>query len=142
MGSAQRTAEANGGEAAFIPFSPPSLEGVENPDMREAYDYYRTQRAQPRNTESKFTAASLPQLVTYDAFHLADQLLTQPLQLVAGREAGSLWYSQTILGKAASRVKDLHVVEGATHMSLYDTPNQMDEAMSRLGPFYKANLAA
>ncbi len=110
--------------------------------MREAYDYYRTQRAQHRNTESKFTAASLPQLVTYDAFHLADQLLTQPLQLVAGREAGSLWYSETILGKAASRVKDLHVVEGATHMSLYDAPNQMDEAMSRLCPFYKANLAA
>lgn len=142
MGAAQRTALANGGEAAFIPFSPPSLEGVEDPDMREAYDYYRTQRAQHCNTESKFTAASLPQLVTYDAFHLADRLLTQPLQLVAGREAGSLWYSEVILDKAASRVKDLHVVEGATHMSLYDTPVQMDEAMSRLTPFYEAHLAA
>ncbi|MFC6446597.1 alpha/beta hydrolase [Shinella zoogloeoides] len=142
MGTAQRTAEANGGEAAFIPFSPPSLEGVEDPDMREAYDYYRTQRAQHCNTESKFTVASLPQLVTYDAFHLADQLLTQPLQLVAGREAGSFWYSETIFGKAASSVKDLHVVEGATHMSLYDTPDQMGEAMSKLGPFYKAHLAA
>lgn len=142
MGAAQRTAEANGGEAAFIPFSPPSLEGVEERDMQEAYDYYRTQRAQHCNTESKFTAVSLPQLVTYDAFHLADQLLTRPLQLVVGREAGSFWYSETILAKAASSVKELHVVEGATHMSLYDTPNQMEEAMSKLGPFYRANLAA
>lgn len=142
MGAAQRTAEANGGEEAFIPFSPLSLEGVEDRDMQEAYDYYRTQRAQHCNTESKFTAASLPELVTYDAFHLADRLLTQPLQLVAGSDAGSLWYSQAILAKAASGMKDLHVVKDATHMSLYDTPNQMDEAMSKLSPFYKAHLAA
>lgn len=142
MGAAQRTTEADGGEAAFIPFAPPSLEGVEDLDMQEAYDYYRTQRAQHCNTESKFTVASLPQLVTYDAFHLADKLLTQPLQLVAGSDAGSFWFSETILGKAASTVKDLHVIKGGTHMSLYDTPAQMDEAMSKLAPFYKTHLAA
>ena len=63
--------------------------------MREAYDYYRTSRARHPNTPSQFTTSSLPQLVTYDAFALADVLLTQPLQLVAGSEAGSLWHSRT-----------------------------------------------
>lgn len=140
MGSAQRTAEANGGERAYIPFSPPSLEGVEDRDMREAYDYYRTPRAQHCNTPSKFTVSSLPELLTFDAFHLADILLTQPLQLVAGSDAGSLWYSKTLVEKAASKVKNLHVVNGATHMSLYDTPDQVAEALTRLVPFYKAHL--
>lgn len=140
MGAAQRTRDAQGDEPAYIPFSPPSLDGVEDPDMREAYDYYRTPRAQHCNTQSQFTVASLPQLASYDAFHLADVLLTQPLQLVAGSDAGSLWYSKEILAKAACTAKDLHVVQGATHMSLYDAPAQTQEALSRLVPFYRAHL--
>lgn len=139
-GAVQRTAEAHGGDAGYIPFSPTSLDGVEDPDMREAYDYYRTARAQHPNTPSQFTSRSLVQLASYDAFHLADVLLTQPLQLVAGAQAGSLWFSRDLLDRAASAHKALHVVEGATHMSLYDTPAQMDEAMSKLAPFYKAHL--
>lgn len=139
-GAAQRSAEARGGEIAYIPFSPTSLEGVEEPDMREAYDYYRTPRARHPNTPSQFTSRSLVQLASYDAFHLADVLLTQPLQLVAGSQAGSLWFSQDLLVRAVSAQKGLHVVEDATHMSLYDTPAQMDEAMSKLAPFYKAHL--
>jgi len=140
MGAAQRTSEAQGGEPAYIPFSPPSLEGVVDRDMREAHDYYRTPRAQHCNTQSQFTVSSLPQLASYDAFHLADVLLTQPLQLVAGSDAGSLWYSKEILAKAASATKALHVVQGATHMSLYDAPDQMQEALSQLVPFYRAHL--
>lgn len=140
LGAAQRTRDARGGEPAYIPFSPPTLDGVEDRDMREAHDYYRTPRAQHCNTQSQFTTASLPQLVSYDAFHLADLLLTQPLQLVAGSEAGSLWYSREILAKAASAAKDLHVVQGATHMSLYDTPDQMEQALAHLVPFFRAHL--
>lgn len=142
MGAAQRTMQANGGETAYIPFAPTSLEGVDERDMREAYDYYRTPRAHHSNTPSQFTASSLPQLLTYDAFHLADLLLTQPLQLVAGGATGSLWYSKAIHDKAASVEKNLHVVDGATHMSLYDTPSQMEEALSRLVPFYRQHLRA
>lgn len=138
-GATQRTMEAQGAPG-YIPFSPTSLEGVEEPDMREAYDYYRTPRARHPNTPSRFTSRSLVQLASYDAFHLADVLLTQPLQLVAGAEAGSLWFSQDLFVKAASADKALHIVRGATHMSLYDTPGQMDEAMSRLAPFYKAHF--
>ncbi len=140
MGAAQRTREAQGGETAYIPFSPQSPEGVEERDLREAYDYYRTPRAQHCNTSSQFTASSLPQLVTYDAFHLADALLTRPVQLVAGSDAGSLWFSEELVRKAASTAKALHVVQGATHMSLYDDPAQMQEALEHLVPFYRAHL--
>ncbi|MDR9182473.1 alpha/beta hydrolase [Burkholderia multivorans] len=140
LGAAARTGEAAGEPVAYIPFSPTSLEGVEDRDMREAYDYYRTPRAQHPNTPSQFTTSSLPQLVTYDAFALADVLLTQPLQLVAGSEAGSLWHSQDLLEKAASTDKHLHVIRGGTHMSLYDTPEQMREAVSTLAPFFGKHL--
>ncbi|KWF68726.1 alpha/beta hydrolase [Burkholderia pseudomultivorans] len=140
LGAAQRTREADGEPVAYLPFSPTSLDGVEDRDMREAYDYYRTSRAQHPNTPSQFTTSSLPQLVTYDAFTSADVLLTQPLQLIAGSDAGSLWFSRDIFDKAASTDKHLHVIPGATHMSLYDTPEQMREAVSKLAPFFGKHL--
>lgn len=142
MGSAQRTLRAAGEDDDYLPFAPESLEGVEDTDMREAYDYYRTPRAQHCNAPSKFPASSLVPLVTFDAFHLADIFLTQPLQLVAGSEAGSLWFSKDLFAKAAGAEKNLHIVEGGTHLALYDQPEAVDEAMSKLTPFYQRYLAA
>lgn len=141
-GSAQRTAQAAGGATSYMSFAPRSVESVEDRGLREAYDYYRTPRGRHCNTSSQFTTSSLPQLLTYDAFHLADLFLTQPLQLVAGSEAGSLSFSTAILEVAASRQKGLHIVDGATHTSLYDTPVQMEEALSKLAPFYLQHLQA
>ena len=137
LGAAARTREAAGEPVAYIPFSPTSLDGVEDRDMREAYDYYRTSRARHPNTPSQFTTSSLPQLVTYDAFALADVLLTQPLH---GRRQRSWLAGTATSSKAASIDKHLHVIRGGTHMSLYDTPEQMREAVSILAPFFGKHL--
>lgn len=142
MGSDQRSTEASGGAAAFLDFAPRSLEGVDDPDMREAYDYYRTPRAQHPNTPSKFTTSSLPQIVTFDAFHLADVLLTQPVLAIAGSKAGSRWFSEDLIARAASTDKTLRIIEGGTHMGLYDQPDMMRAAMSELTPFFTTNLRA
>ena len=45
-----------------------------------------------------------------------------------------------LLARAASKDKALHVVEGANHMSLYDVPNYVDEAVSVLAPFFQSRL--
>jgi hypothetical protein len=58
--------------------------------------------------------------ILFDGFGQADKLLTQPLLLVAGSEAGSLWHSQELIEKAASKNKELFIIKGATHMDLYD----------------------
>ena len=73
---------------------------------------------------------SLARLVAYDAFHLAEQLLTQPLRLIAGSRAGSLWFSQDAFRRAGSRDKSLHIVDGATHIAMYDTPEFVEQAMA------------
>ena len=41
---------------------------------------------------------------------------------------------------AASGNQQFHVVEGANHMSLYDVPKYVDEAVSVLAPFFKSIL--
>jgi fermentation-respiration switch protein FrsA (DUF1100 family) len=58
----------------------------------------------------------------------------------AGSIAGSLCYSQDAFKRAASRDKNLHIVDGAGHVDLYDRPEFVTEVMSKLAPFYKAKL--
>jgi hypothetical protein len=45
--------------------------------------------------------------------------------------------SQDAFRRAASRDKSLHIVEGATHIAMYDTPEFVKEAMAQLVPLYQ-----
>jgi fermentation-respiration switch protein FrsA (DUF1100 family) len=58
--------------------------------------------------------------------------------IIEGSEAGSLWHSQELNAKAAGP-KELFIVEGATHMDLYDGKGA-DTAAGRLAPFFKRSL--
>ena len=48
--------------------------------------------------------------------------------------------SEDVYKRAASKDKNLHIVEGASHVGLYDKPNLVAEAMSKLAPFFRRNL--
>lgn len=48
--------------------------------------------------------------------------------------------SDDLYERAASTDKQFHVVEGANHMSLYDIPQYVNEAISVLSPFFKAKI--
>ena len=102
----------------MLPFAPRKREEGQAPDYREAWEYYHTPRAQHPNAPSIVPVHSLNRMVAYDAFHLAEQLLTQPLRLIAGSKAGSLWFSQDAFRRSGSRDKSLHIVEAATHIAM------------------------
>ncbi|KAF1039980.1 MAG: putative protein YcjY [Burkholderia lata] len=135
-----RTDEANGIDTVYYPIVPTTAADAPNADLAEAVEYYRTPRAQCATSPSTAPVRSLMQLVTFDAFHLVELFLTQPIQLVAGEEAGTRWISEDLFSRAASKDKHLHIVPGASHVGLYDKPDWVGEAMSKLGPFFKARL--
>lgn len=83
---------------------------------------------------------SLNELIAYDACHMAEVCLTQPLQIVAGSVAGSQGMSDDLYQRAASLDKHVHVVEGSNHMQLYDVPKYVDEAVAVLAPFFASKL--
>lgn len=139
-GSQARTAEAHGAATAIMPLAPLKKEDAPNAELAEAWEYYHTARCAFPTAPGFATARSLNQIITYDAYHLAEDFLTQPLQIVAGSRAGSKWMSDELFERAASRDKHFHTVEGANHMSLYDVAQYVDEAASVLGPFFKARL--
>jgi fermentation-respiration switch protein FrsA (DUF1100 family) len=137
----QRTAEAQGAEARMIPYVPFEIDEDTIPDMREAHDYYRTPRAQhPNSTNQHLFAKSISKIFAFDAFHLVEDLLTQPILMVAGSDAGSLWHTTRLHGLVRSP-KKLVIVEGGTHMDFYDVPKYVDRAVEEATPFFKENLA-
>jgi fermentation-respiration switch protein FrsA (DUF1100 family) len=147
---AQRTAEVNGAEALITNWTPGSADearqtGMDEFDMLEAIDYYRTPRGQYPTSCNKLRFISFANLVTFDAFHLAELLLTQPLMIVVGDKVGAFGSYRDgfeLFNKAASANKKIHVVKGASHYDLYDQPDAMKEALEQLIPFYKDNLLA
>ncbi|MCS5563817.1 MAG: alpha/beta hydrolase [Oleiphilaceae bacterium] len=139
-GSDARTSDASGNDIATIPLAPLREEDAPNEELRQAWEYYHTDRCQHPNAPGFATARSLNQIITYDAYNKAEAFFTQPLQIVAGSDAGSKWMSDDLYERAASTDKQFHVVDGANHMSLYDIPQYVNEAVSVLSPFFKGKL--
>ena len=134
----KRTAEANGAQPAMLPYVPDSTEGVTEPDMVEASDYYRQQnRWRHENSSNRFLNSSINNIYAFDAFDGIETLLTQPLLLIAGSDAGSKWHSDRAFALAKSE-KELFVVPGGTHMSLYD--RDVGKAVPKLVEFFGKHL--
>ena len=108
-------------------------------DLQEAADYCLTPRGQHPNAPNKMLLTSVSYLASFTGFDLVGTLLTQPLIVIAGSKAGSLWHSEELHAKAAGP-KELVVIEGATHMDLYDGPG-VGRSMEKLSPFFKRNLS-
>lgn len=140
-GDDARTSDAAGHPVATIPLAPLNEADAPNEELRQAWEYYHTARAQHPNAPGYATARSLAQIIPYDAFNKAEAFLTQPLKLVVGSIAGSKWMSDDLLARAASTDKTMHVVDGANHMDLYDGEDFVAEAVSVLAPFFTTNLA-
>lgn len=138
-GSNARTSDAAGGSAT-MPLAPLKEADAPNEELRQAWEYYHTPRAQCPTAPGFATLRSLNQIITYDAYRMADIYLTQPMQIVAGSKAGSKWMSDDLFDRAASADKAFHVVEGANHMDLYDGRKYVGEAISVLAPFFAARL--
>ena len=144
----QRTAQANGTDSLITQWTPNSKEeaiknGLDEFDMLEAIDYYRTTRGGHPNANNKLLFTSLERLLMFDAFHLAEKLLTQPLLVIVGDKVGGFGSYRdgfALHAKAASTDKKLHIVTGASHYDLYDQPKATTAALEQLIPFYNEKL--
>lgn len=144
----QRTAEARGATLHVDNLLANSVEearaaGVTDRDPLEATDYYRTPRGQKPNGLNRSLLSHQAAAVGWDAFHLAEVLLTQPLCVVVGDQVGAFGAYRDgceIIERAASKKKELVVIEGSSHYDLYDKPEPVGQALAKLIPFYKENL--
>ena len=144
----QRTAEARGEPVRVDDLLPPSVEagrkaGITDIDVLEATDYYRSPRGQKPHGLNRSVPSHQAAAVGWDAFHLAEVLLTQPLMVVVGDKVGGFGAYRDgceIVGRAASKEKELVVAKGWSHYDLYDKPEPVKIALDKLIPFYKRHL--
>ncbi|KDE38508.1 Dienelactone hydrolase [Nitrincola lacisaponensis] len=148
--ASQRTAEARGGKAQVDDVLPPSVEGakkagVTDIDVLEATDYYKTPRGQAPQGKTSFLFSRRAAAVDWDAFHLAEVLLTQPLLVVIGDKPGGFGAYRDgleIYGRAASKDKELLVLPNTSHYDLYDQPEATTKALEKVVPFFQKHLSA
>ena len=137
----QRTAEAGGAAPQFTQYVPEQDEITADtePDMKEASEYYRTPRGQHPNAANKVLFRSFDKVLAFNAFAQIDTLLTQPVLFIAGTKAGSRWQSEMAYERATGP-KELFLIEGATHMDLYDIPKYVDQAVEKMDQFFRQHL--
>ena len=131
--------EAAGKAPDYLPYVPEKLDETTPLDLAQATDYYRTPRAFHPRSENKMSMRSVPLLVGFDAFHLAEIYLQQPALLIAGDKAGSLWHSTGLAKRLAGRA-NVVIVQGATHVDFYDQPFSVKRAVKVAGDFFKEHL--
>ncbi|WP_409464879.1 alpha/beta hydrolase [Amycolatopsis sp. GA6-003] len=144
----QRTAEARGEQSAVNAFLPDTAEAAQQTgdiDIIEAFEYYRTDRGQAEHGCVLFEVAHGTAALGWDAFHLAEELLDQPLLIVIGDKGkqgafGAYRDGHEIYERAASADKTLLEVDGASHYDLYDRPNGAGEALKTIVPFFGDKL--
>jgi uncharacterized protein len=106
---------------------------------RQGYEYYWRTHAHPGST-FRYTTSSLLDLMRWDATDQIE-LIDQPLLMIAGSKADSLYMTEDAFLKATgTKDKELFKIEGATHIETYWVPKYVDAALGQLKPFYARTL--
>ena len=105
---------------------------------RDGYYYYVVDYAHPLAT-GRYTTSSLMELMAWDVEDRMD-LVKQPLLMMAGDKADTLYMTQAAFEKAGSKDKELFLIEGATHIKTYFEPEYVRKASSKLKEFFGKNL--
>lgn len=137
-----RSAAAKGGEIAYMTWLPSTAEEAANSPMvlqKEGYEYYCTPRGQHKNSQNRLPMCSLDKLFSFSAFAQIPSLLDQPLLAIAGSEADTFAFSENAV-KLSNAPAELAVIEGATHVAMYDIPEYVDQAIEKLNAFFEKHL--
>jgi uncharacterized protein len=137
-----RSREARGEAIRLVPVVPDNAASftVTTPQLyREGYDYYRTPRAQHPNSPNRYVFSSLPLQMAFFPFDQLDTISPRPLLVIAGSRADTRFWSEEVYQKAREP-KELHIVEGATHMDMYDRPQFVTPAVAKLTAYFGSHL--
>ena len=105
----------------------------------KASDYYRTPRCAYPTSVNKMALQSLDRLAAFDAFQYLDTVSPRPILLIVGSKADTIYFSEDAY-KRAKEPKELYVIEGATHVDLYDKPEFVPQVVDKLTEFFNKNL--
>lgn len=135
-----RTAEAKGAEPVYIQYVTPVTKDTPK-DLADAYEYYTAERGYYPTADNKMLLSSMNANLNFNALEGTDTLLVQPILVIAGDKAGSLWQSRLIYDAAKSaKSRELYLIPGAGHVDMYDQMDYVNQAVDKIEKFYQATL--
>ena len=87
----------------------------------------------------RFALSSLSQQMAFFPFEGIELISPRPLLLIAESEADTLYMSRDAFVKA-KEPKELHVIDGASHVDLYWNPEHVPYVTDKLTGFFTRNL--
>lgn len=138
--SRQRWEDAANGKPAYQPdYNTPPEDGAPQ-FMVDYHDYYGTPRGYHKravNSGNAWTLTTPLSFMNMPILSYIDEISPRPVLFVHGEKAHSRYFAETAYA-AAAQPKELMIIEGASHVDLYD---QIDKIpFDKLTDFFRKNL--
>ncbi|MFI9561482.1 alpha/beta hydrolase [Nonomuraea endophytica] len=137
-----RTVAARGQEPPVLTLFPDTVEqarALGGEHGAEGFEYYRTPRARHPRSASVFAWTSIDKMAAFDAFAPVPLIGSRPLLMIVGNRAITSWMSVEAFQRA-NGPKEIHWIDGASHLDLYDKKQYVDPAVAKLTGFFTDNL--
>lgn len=138
----QRSKEAAGAPlqmALAVPASDADFTEKTPALYREGYEYYRTPRGQHPNSPGNYVFTSLAAQMEFFPLAQVETISPRPILLIVGDKADTKFWSDEAM-KKAKEPRELFVVKGATHVDMYDKPQFVGPAVTKLTSFFRQSL--
>lgn len=138
--SRQRWEDAANGKPAYQPdYNTPPEDGAPQ-FMVDYHDYYGTPRGYHKravNSGNAWTLTTPLSFMNMPILSYIDEISPRPILFVHGEKAHSRYFAETAYA-AAAQPKELMIIEGASHVDLYDQVDKIP--FDKLTDFFRKNL--
>lgn len=131
-----RSVEAAGAPAATFPVLPDNADADTSAPVAEFIDFYKTPRGRHPRSTGQVVTRSADLLDRFDSFADVAKIAPRPLLMIAGTEAFTRGFSEKAVADSPGNA-ELFLVEGATHVDLYDHDEYVTPATAKLVEFFK-----
>ncbi|MFJ6382410.1 alpha/beta hydrolase [Kitasatospora sp. NPDC092039] len=141
--AAARSAAARGEDPGALSVFPETAEQALALGGRHGADgfaYYCTPRGRHERSAKTLAWESVDRMALHDAFLAVPLIGPRPILQIIGEHAVTAWMAVEAHQRATGP-KELHRIEGAGHVDLYDRKQYVDPAVDKLTAFYTAHLA-
>jgi hypothetical protein len=137
-----RTVAARGEKPPVLTLFPDTIEqarALGGEHGADGFEYYRTPRAQHPRSASLLDWTSIDKMAAFDAFAPVPLIGQRPLLMIVGTKAVTAWMSIEAFQKAVGP-KEIHWIDGASHVDLYDKEQYVVLAVDKLAGFFTDSL--
>ncbi|WP_033216392.1 alpha/beta hydrolase [Kitasatospora phosalacinea] len=142
--AAARTAAARGddpGVMTMFPSTPEEAGALGGAHGVEGWEYYCGPRGH-HDRSAKFLAwESIDRMASSDVFHAVPLIGPRPMLQILGERAVTAWMGLEAHRRATGPA-ELHWIDGASHVDLYDKPEYVGRAVEQLTKYFTENLDA